>query len=94
MSDWVDIDNGIVQGDPLSMLLYLFYNADLLGDIKKMEAKIVYVDDANFFAEGPDFKTAYEKLHDMMTQEGGGQDWARTHGSRFEMSKLELVGFS
>ena len=29
-SDWVNIDNGIVQGDPLSMLIYLFYNADLI----------------------------------------------------------------
>ena len=29
-SDWFDLDNGIGQGDPLSMLLYLFYNADLL----------------------------------------------------------------
>jgi len=38
-SDWVDIDNGIVQGDPLSMLLYLFYNAELLGAVKKQRPK-------------------------------------------------------
>ena len=31
-SDWVNVDNGIVQGDPLSMILYLFYNSDLLLD--------------------------------------------------------------
>ena len=29
MSDWVKLDNGIGQGDPLSMILYLFYNADI-----------------------------------------------------------------
>ena len=29
-SDWFDLDNGIIQGDLLSMLLYLFYNADML----------------------------------------------------------------
>jgi len=32
--DWFGLDNGIGQGDPLSMVLYLYYNADLL-DIAK-----------------------------------------------------------
>jgi hypothetical protein len=27
MSDWFELDNSIGQGDPLSMVLYLFYNA-------------------------------------------------------------------
>ena len=30
VSQWVDILNRIGQGDPISMILYLFYNADLL----------------------------------------------------------------
>ncbi len=76
MSDWVGINNGIVQGDPLSMILYLFYNADLLEDVKKKEMKITYVDDVNFFAEGVNFEEVYERLHDMMTQDGRGQAWS------------------
>src|SRR6266481_9435047 len=64
-SDWVNINNGIMQGDPLSMILYLFYNADLLTDINKAEAKIAYVDDANFYAEVTDFEDAYVRLKDM-----------------------------
>ena len=48
ISEWVEVDNGIVQGDPLSMILYLFYNADLIAEVKKGEAKIAYVDDTNF----------------------------------------------
>ena len=56
MSDWVDFDNGILQGDPLSMILYLFYNADLIMDITKMEVKVAYVNDANYFAEGATFE--------------------------------------
>ena len=51
-SDWINVDNGIVQGDPLSMILYLFYNSDLLEDVGKLETKVGYVDDVNFFAEG------------------------------------------
>ena len=39
-SNWVNVENSIVQGDPLSMLLYLFYNADLIVSPKKEEAMI------------------------------------------------------
>jgi len=93
-SDWMAIDNGIVQGDPLSMLLYLFYNTDLLADPKKEEAKLAYVDDANFYAEGDDFQEVYDCLWDMMCREWGGQDWSKAHNSHFELSKLALVGFT
>ena len=30
LSKWFLLDNGIVQGNPLSMILYLYYNVDLL----------------------------------------------------------------
>src|SRR6266481_8294669 len=76
------------------MVLYLFYNADLLTTPHKKELKIGYVDDVNFLAEGDDFDEAYARLSDMMLHEGGGFDWSRDHNSRFELSKLMLVGFS
>ena len=76
------------------MSLYLFYNSDLLEDVGKLEMKVGYIDDVNFFAEGPTFDVAYVKLSDMVTCDGGGQDWSKQHNSKFEMSKLTLVGFS
>ena len=88
--DWINVDNGIVQGDPLSMILYLFYNSDLLEDMGKLVTNVGYVDDVNFFAEGPTFDVAYAKLSDMVTHDGGGQDWSKQHNSKFEMSKLTL----
>src|SRR6266481_7713720 len=94
VSDWKSINNGIVQGDPLSMILYLFYNANLIEGPKKSEAKVTYVDDANFYAEGNTFEEAYDKIWDMMVREGGGQDWSKYHNSSYEVSKLKLVGFS
>ena len=93
-SEWINVDNGIVQGDPLSMTLYLFYNTDLLEDVGKMEMKVGCVDNVNFYAKGRTFDAAYAKLSNMMTREGGGQDWSKLHNSKFEMSKLTLVGFS
>ena len=77
-SDWVDIDNGIVQGDPLLMLLYLFYNAELIAVPKKEEAMIVYVDDASFYAEGTNFTEAYDRLHDMMNRAQGSYNWSNS----------------
>ena len=54
-SDWINIDNGIVQGNPLLMLLYLFYNADLIASPNKDEVMIAYVDDTCYYVEGSDF---------------------------------------
>ena len=66
----------------------------VIDDVKKGELKIAYVDNVNFYAEGTDFEEAYAKLRDMMSREGGGQEWSQRHNSQFEMSKLTLVGFS
>ena len=91
-SDWVNIDNGIVQGDPLSMLLYLFYNTDLIMVPKKEEAMIAYVDDASYYAEGVNFKEVYGRLHDMMERAQGSFVWSDCHNSHFEPSKMVRMG--
>ena len=45
--DYIKIDNGIGQGDPLSMVLYQYYNADLLDvPTSPSEFAAAYVDDA------------------------------------------------
>ena len=53
-----DITNGIGQGNPLSMILYIIYNADLLeipGDETREDA-ISYVDDIAIIATGSIFE--------------------------------------
>ena len=89
------LNNGIGQGDPLSMALYQFYNADLL-DIPqgKWESAIAYVDDAILVAEGTDFHQAHDRLSNMMLREDGALKWAEKHNSRFEFSKLALIDFA
>ena len=89
------LNNGIGQGDPLSMALYQFYNADLL-DIPqgKEESAIAYVDDAILVAEGADFHQAHERISNMMEKEDGALRWAEKHNSRFEFSKLALIDFA
>ena len=91
----ITLNNGIGQGDPLSMALYQFYNADLL-DIPEGpdEGAIAYVDDAILMATGTNFHLTHEKLARMMTRKGGALEWAEKHNSRFEYSKLALMDFA
>jgi ribonuclease HI len=95
VSEPILLNNGIGQGDPLSMALYQFYNADIL-DIPtgKDESAIAYVDDAILTATASTFQQAHKILTDMMTRQGGAIEWTRTHNSQFEYSKLALVDFA
>jgi ribonuclease HI len=95
MSERITLNNGIGQGDPLSMALYQFYNADLL-DIPegKDEEAIAYVDDAILITSGKDFQDTHDKLSAMMTRPGGAIEWAEKHNSRFEYNKLALIDFA
>src|ERR1700730_5626254 len=94
-SEAIQIDNGIGQGDPLSMVLYQFYNADLL-DIPKdtSEDAIAYVDDTLMLATAKTFEQAHQKLADMMGRENGVTNWSKSHNSRLEYSKLALIDFA
>jgi len=95
LSGPIQIDNGIGQGDPMSMIIYLFYNADFL-DIpdNKDEACLAFVDDTFAYAEGHDFSDTCRKIRRLMNKPGGGFDWLAEHNSRFEMSKLAVMHFS
>jgi exonuclease III len=94
-SDPIHIDNGIGQGDPLSMVLYQFYNADLL-DIPKDDSEnaLAYVDDTVMLATAKTFKNAHRKLSDMMCRNNGVADWSAAHNSPLEYSKLALIDFA
>jgi hypothetical protein len=89
------IDNGIGQEDPLSMVLYQYYNADVL-DIPSdnSESALAYVDDTILIAMVDNFMEAYNKLANIMCREGGVLDWSMIHNSLLEYSKLTLIDFA
>jgi len=94
-SEPITIDNSIGQGDPLSMGIYQYYNADLL-DIpsEKDESTMAYVDDLVMIAIADTFPEVHEKLQSMMTRPGGVAEWSSKHNSPLEYSKLALVDFA
>ncbi|KAG6331555.1 hypothetical protein ID866_7530 [Astraeus odoratus] len=55
-SGWYDTMSGIGQGDPLLMILYTIYNADLVNIAKgKKELTLTFIDNAAFLAIGDTF---------------------------------------
>ena len=77
------------------MIVYLFYNADIL-DIPKAhgELAVAFVDHTALFAEGSTFADTHTKLRNMMNRHGGAFEWSAAHNSRFEISKFALIDFS
>ena len=95
-SELINITNGIGQGDPLSMLLYIIYNADLLDlpDNPLSEDAIGYVDDVALLAIGEDFEETTHRLETIMKKDEGGLEWSKTHNSRFEVTKSAILHLS
>ena len=94
-SSWFTLDNGIGQGDPLSMILYLYYNADVLDVAHgRHELGLGYVDDMAFVVTAKSFREAHCILGNMTSCPEGGNAWSLSHNSRFEASKSVLVDFS
>src|SRR6266850_4038723 len=94
-SEQILIDNGTGQGDLLSMVLYQYYNADLL-DIPddNSDTAVAYVDDTLLYTEVDTFEEAHLKLAKMMTKENGVAKWSKEHNSPLEYSKLALIDFA
>jgi len=81
-SEPIIIDNGIGQGDLLSMGIYQYYNADLLEiPHDKGESAMAYIDDSVMIAVADTFPEVHKKLRSMMTRAGGVADWSTQHNS-------------
>ena len=77
------------------MILYLFYNADML-DIAhgRHELCLGYVDNMALVASTGTFEDTHCMLGSMMSWSGGCLQWAVAHNSKFEASKSALIDFS
>ena len=86
------IQTGIPQGSPLSPILYLFYNADLIEACKTERTEAVgYIDDVSILAVGP---TTQRNCKTLKAIHRTAEKWAIQHGSQFAPAKYELVHFT
>jgi len=95
VSDTIRIDNGIGQGNPLSMILYIMYNTDLLEIANSPEEESIgFMDDAMVLAVANNFQETVELISDFMNREKGGFNWSLSHNSNYEISKLTITHFT
>ena len=83
LSDPIYIHNGMTQGCPLSIILYAYYNADLIDIVKgKCELSTGFVDDCTFVAVVDTLDSVYHILRDMMEWPNSGLN-VTTHHSNY-----------
>lgn len=101
-SEWIPLANGIGQGDPLSMILYLYYSADLVDNIcaagregtRQVEDAEAWVDDTVAWVITDTPEEGVERLQNIMNRPGGAFQWSQEHNSKFDVGKFAFMCFS
>jgi len=92
-SDSLPTPAGVPQGSPLSPLLYMYYNADLLDIVQEYESTLGlgFIDDIVYGVSGCSDRGNVCKLKRTLQE---AENWRRRHGAQFETSKYILVHYS
>jgi hypothetical protein len=84
---------GLPQGSPLSPVLYLFYNANLVASpINHIGGSIAFVDDYSAWVMGPNASANTLKLQETVIPRALA--WAKEGGATFQAEKTELIHFT
>ncbi|KAG0157846.1 hypothetical protein PDIDSM_5357 [Penicillium digitatum] len=89
VSESIPTPTGIPQGSPLSPILYLIYNADLVEGCEGVKTS-GWVDDVAFIVIGKDEHETISKLQKACQY---ADAWAARHASVFDPKKYALIHF-
>ena len=85
-------DPGLPQGSPLSPILFLFYNADLVQrKITAKEGAMAFVDDYTVWVANDSISENYTKLNKAIDE---ALNWERRSGATFEGDKTAFIHFT
>ena len=83
ITDLISTPTGIPRGSPLSPILYILYNCDLLGISKRgKQIELGFIDDILYRIQN---KTANSELERFLIR---SEQWRKRHGAQFEKSKI------
>ena len=83
---------GLPQGSPLSPVLFLFFNADLVQRrIDSHGGAIAFVDDFTAWVTGPTAQSNREGIEAIIND---ALDWERRSGATFEAEKTAIIHFT
>lgn len=87
--------NGLPQGSPISVILYLIYNTDLLIDkpisLTSQRISLGFVDDITHLVANIDIE---QNVTDLETEGRRSLRWGSTHGAIFDKRKAQLIHFT
>ena len=83
---------GLPQGSPLSPILFLFFNADLVQQrIDSKGGSIAFVDDYTAWVTGPSAEVNHIRIQQIVDR---AVQWEKRSGATFESTKTVLVHFT
>src|SRR5579859_7580749 len=90
-SERICTNTGVPQGSPISPILYLLYNADLLDIPSTRGLSLGFIDDITYGVQGESDEENTKELRKMLMR---AEKWREGHGARFETSKYVLIHFT
>ncbi|KAI2886808.1 hypothetical protein CBS63078_10859 [Aspergillus niger] len=86
-------DAGLPQGSPLSPILFLFMNANLVDTpITDREGAVAFVDDYSAWVVGPSAEANTRRLEEEVVNRA--LTWEHTSGASFEAKKTQFIHFT
>lgn len=89
------INNGLPQGSPISVMLYLIYNSSLLINnpitLTAQRISIGFVDDITHLVAN---NTVEQNVEDLEAEGQRSLRWGSTHGAIFDKRKAQLMHFT
>jgi ribonuclease HI len=90
-SESIPTNAGVPQGSPMSPILYMYYNGDLLDVPKQRGQSLGFIDDIVYGVQGLTDDGNAERLATLLKE---AEEWRKGHGAKFERTKYLLVHFT